>query len=437
MAVNGQLWYLTQGGADSSAPHNDDYSDARLSYINSDGTGATNLVQNTGVLPEPLATGFPAEVVVDTAAGLYYVLANSGNLGDNAKLLMGHIGSAAAPTVVFTFAADDVVNAIHIDPFNQRVYVGYTNVDLNTNLEGIVRFDYVPSSGAIAPFNGTLNNSFIVSQTTANVQSSTASAVDLMAVRDFDINYATNTLYFAQLTLGDGFESNLVWRIDLNNPTAAAVPLIPQTQFPLDYQGSVPDPDTGEPDSFGATNGFIYNVEVDSSRSLVYFTTQDRRPGGPSNPDNAIWVTSATNNGTVNATQVTLSGGGFNQTTFYPGDMVLDEVNHIIYVESEQGELGNNPDDDVILAFQLNGAGTAGTLIGTFTPTPGFHSVANIGGMTFELAGTTRRLVRHLEPRCREDQSDAVVDRSDHHGHRWQSSGERRRYRQRQLCRQR
>ena len=89
MAVNGQLWYLTQGGADSSAPHNDDYSDARLSYINSDGTGATNLVQNTGVLPEPLATGFPAEVVVDTAAGLYYVLANSGNLGDNTKLLMG------------------------------------------------------------------------------------------------------------------------------------------------------------------------------------------------------------------------------------------------------------------------------------------------------------------------------------------------------------
>ena len=191
----------------------------------------------------------------------------------------------------------------------------------------------MPSSGAIAPFNGTLNNSFIVSQTTANVQSSVASALDLMAVRDFDINYATNTLYFSQLTLGDGFESNLVWRIDLNNPTAAAVPLIPQAHSARLPGQPCRTPIPANPILFGATNGLSTTVEVDSSRGLVYFTTQDRRPGGPSNPDNAIWVTSATNNGTVNAAQVTLSGGGFNQTTFYPGDMVLDEVNHIIYVE--------------------------------------------------------------------------------------------------------
>src|SRR5262249_93847 len=52
-----------------------------------------------------------------------------------------------------------------------------------------------------------------------------------------------------------------------------------------------------------------------------------------------------------------------------------------LYVESEHTNDGVGPDDDVILVFQLDAAGTTATLIDTFTP--GFGGIANIGGMQF------------------------------------------------------
>ena len=56
MPVRGQLWYLTQGAG----------GDARLTYINGDGTNSNLVVDNDPTLD--LATPFPEDVVVDTAA---------------------------------------------------------------------------------------------------------------------------------------------------------------------------------------------------------------------------------------------------------------------------------------------------------------------------------------------------------------------------------
>ncbi|BCH33357.1 hypothetical protein MesoLjLc_52870 [Mesorhizobium sp. L-8-10] len=355
MAVTGQLWYLTQGGN----------TDARLVYVNDDGTNQTVHVDNSPTTD--LVTGFPQEVVVDWAAGIYYVLVNGGPSGDGAMLLMGQVGSPAAPTVVHTFAADDIVNAIHIDPINERLYVGYTDLDLDPNQQGILQFSYNPLTGAVT------DNGFIATQTTANVQSSVPGGLDLFDVRDFDIDYSTNTLYFAQLTLGDGFESNLIWKIDLDNPTAPAVPLLQQSQFPLDGDGV----------DFTTLNGFIYDVEVDSSRGLVYFTTQEEEPGGGSPGESAIWVINGSATGSTPATKVTLSGLSA-PLNFYPGDFVIDEARHILYVESEETDDGIGADDDVIYAFQLSADGLSATLIDTITV--GLNgTAANIGGMTFNV----------------------------------------------------
>ena len=360
MAVGGQLWYLSQGSS----------TDGRLAYINSDGTAATTVLQNDGTPPEPLGHAFPQDIAIDTAAGIYYVLINDTS-GSTGVLLMGHIGSAAAPVVVQTFPADDIVNAIQIDPVSHRLYVSYTDVDLNTSLQGVVQFNYDPLTGATTPKNGTINNSFIVTQATANIQSSVADGIDVMAPRDFDLDLTTNTLYFTQLTLGDGFESNLLWKIDLDTPTMAAVPVLQQSQFPMAGDGS----------TFTSPNGFIIDVEVDSSRGLVYFSATEQYPGGGNLSQNAIWYIPTSASGSTAATKVTLSGPGFNAANFYPGDMALDAVNHILYVESEQGTDGSGS-DDAVLVFQLNGDGTAATLINTISPSL-TQNYTNLAGMTF------------------------------------------------------
>ena len=47
MAVLGQFWYVTEGAAENTAPHGDDFSDARLVYINDDGTNQNALANAT------------------------------------------------------------------------------------------------------------------------------------------------------------------------------------------------------------------------------------------------------------------------------------------------------------------------------------------------------------------------------------------------------
>src|SRR3954451_21540018 len=100
MPSSGQFYYLAQGNP----------TDARLAYINVNASSGSNTNGATTVLFDnnpglDLATAIPEEVQVDWAAGVYYVISNGGNTGTIARVLMGHIGSPAAPTVVWTAAS--------------------------------------------------------------------------------------------------------------------------------------------------------------------------------------------------------------------------------------------------------------------------------------------------------------------------------------------
>ena len=117
MAVTGQFWYLGQG----------DPTDARAAYINNDNTNHTVFIDNSPTTT--LGTGFPQHIAIDWAAGLYYVISNGGPSGTNAQLLVGQLGSAAAPTTAFTFPGNDgvntdIVNSIQINPYTHHLYVG-------------------------------------------------------------------------------------------------------------------------------------------------------------------------------------------------------------------------------------------------------------------------------------------------------------------------
>ena len=369
MAVTGQLWYLGQGGS----------TDTRLSYVNNDGTNHTVFIDNSPTLD--LGTNFPQHVAIDWAAGLYYVISNSGPGGDGATVLMGHLGSAAAPTVVFTppgndGAGSDLVNTIQINPYTHHLYVGICDGFGDTpSFQGIRDFTYDVTTGALTavPTNG----GYLVNQNQANIQSSTGDGLDLADPFDLAIDPDTGFLFFTQLLLFDGVEHNSLWRVDLNNPTAPAFQLVPQAQFPLDLPGT------------NGPNGFLYDVEIDRVTDLVYFTTQSLQPFGFSGydaADNQIYFISETANGSTNATALTITGLPAGNH-FYPGNMTFDQLNRRIYVESEEG--GSGSADEVIYVLQLDGAGSSATLIDTITPSPAFSATdANLGGMTFDALAT-------------------------------------------------
>lgn len=351
MPTRGQLWYLTQGAG----------GDVRLTFINSDGTNSTQEANFAD-----LGSNFPEDVVMDTAAGLYFVLIGDGT-GTNASILVGQIGSAAPPVAVETYDPfGEAAFAIHLDPFNNRLYVSF--IDFNNfgdTTQGIKVYDYDPATGALS------NEQFIFTQATADVDASVGDAfLELFVPRDFDFDFQRGYVYFAQNTLGDGFESNMVWRLDLNNPTAPAVPMAPQAQFPLDGDGV----------DFTTLNGIIQDVEVDVDSDRIFFTTHAEDTTDDTGED-AIWMvaSASTADGSLDAIKLTLVG--VDLTDFFPGDIAYDEVNNVLYVESEHTNDSSSPDDDVILVFQLDAAGTTATLIDTISP--GFGGIANIGGMQF------------------------------------------------------
>jgi len=355
----GQVWYLTQGGTN----------DARLVYVNSDGLNHTTVFDNNPTTD--LGTGFPEDVALDTAAGLFYVLSGGGD-GSNSRILMGRIGSATPPTTVETYnATDNLVYAMHIDNINEKLYVSYIDVGagFGNTTQGIKVYDYNTTTGALS------NEQFLVTQATAGITNS-GTGTGIFIPRDFDIDTQRGFLYFTNVSLGSSVETNMVWRLDLNNITAAAVKLAPQAQFPLDGNGT----------DFTTLNGIITDVEIDISANRAYFITHAEDTFDP-DAENAIWMvaSASTTNGGSNAVKVTVVG--VTAADFYPGDMTLDEVNNILYIETENNSDGNaSSDDDVIWVFQLDAAGTTATLINTITP--GFGATANIGGMQFNTLPT-------------------------------------------------
>ncbi len=341
----GQLWFMTEGGD----------ADTRLAHINNDGTAPTTAVDNggAGVGDDKFISSFAAEVGLDTAAGFYFGLLNSGPLGDHAYLVRGVIGSSATPTTVVDFPDDIIVNSIQVDAINHRIYAGYMDGQ-TADPAGIRIYGYNPLTGALT------DQGFLVTAVTDS--RGQESGFDILDPRDFALDSSIGRLFYTE-TLTGGVNATGLFRLDLSNPNATTQ-LVNQAQFPDD-----------------GSNGYIIDVEVDQTTDLVYFSTESQYPSpdaGYNAAQNVIWYISenASSGTAVKVTLVGLPGGN----VFYPGDMTFDQSTRQLYVESEEN--GSIDSDDVIYVFQLDGAGTTATLINTINP--GLtNSGANIQGMTF------------------------------------------------------
>ena len=352
---SGQLWYATEG-ADG---------DARITRVNSDGWGHSVLFDNgtSGTGDDKLSSNFVADVGVDTAAGVYFVFTNAGSTGLDGKLSYGLIGSSAAPTVAFSLGSGVVSNGMQVDAINHKVYVGYQdNNGVTDTGTGIRVYSYSTTTGALT------DQGFLI--TAASDDRAKESGAHVLDPRDFALDPTAGSggyLFYTEL-LSTAVKSVGLFRLDLGN-LGHTTQVVAQTQFP----------DSG-------ANGFIYDVEVDQTTDLVYFTTQSFSPYDTAQPgsanynaaQNAIWYI-AENASAGTATKVTLSGAV--GTYFYPGDMTFDQNTRQLYVESK--EIGNGSADDVIYVFQLDTAGTSASLINTIYPTTFTASSANIQGMVF------------------------------------------------------
>ncbi|MGR4865241.1 M10 family metallopeptidase C-terminal domain-containing protein [Caulobacter sp. LARHSG274] len=351
---SGQLWFTTEGGD----------ADTRIVRINNDGSSQTINIDNTPGT-DPLPSSFQADVGLDTAAGFYFGLTNSGPGGDNAILVRGAIGSSATPTTVVDFPDTVIINGMQVDAINHKIYVGYQDgsgtAPANT---GIRVYGYNPLTGAIS------DQGFLV--TSATDSRGQESGFDVLDPRDFALDSTVGRLFYTELLTG-GVAVTGLFRLDLASPNTTTQ-LVSQTQFPDD-----------------GSNGYIYDVEVDTSTDLVYFTTESNAPSpfaGYNAAQNAIWYISE-NASSGTAVKVTLVGAV--AATFYPGDMTFDQVNRQLYVESEDD--GSGSTDDVIYVFQLDALGTTATLINTFFPSPTFVSAGgNIQGMVFSQLPTLGNL---------------------------------------------
>ena len=281
MPTTGQLWWAGEG----------DPQDAHIVFVNSDGTNQTVEADND---PTPeLVTGFVQDVGLDTAAGFFFAIVNDGAFGTGARLVRGQIGGSGPATVVADFRMnigdefdDIIVNALHVDNINEKIYVTYQDPNGDASNTGIRQFGYDPLTGAV------VDEGFLVRadlETNKEIDPDNF-GLDLLNVRDFELDLSSNTLYFTELFTGFLQEQGL-YRMDLT--TKVITQMVSSTQFPDD-----------------GSNGFIIDVEVDASTGRVYFTTESQAPfGSPGyNPvHNAIWYVDESADNAV-ATQLVLVG---------------------------------------------------------------------------------------------------------------------------------
>ena len=346
MPFSGQLWYITEGGD----------AETRLVRINDDGTSSTIVADNggPGTGDNDFISSFTTDIGVDTATGFYFAIANAPSpQNDTAYLVRGPIDGSSPPTIVVDFADSLIVNTIEVDATNRKIYVGVQDgTGANGAITGIKVYTYDASTGAVT------DTGFLTTANTDNRPD--VGAAKVLDPFDFAIDDSIGRMFYSDSV--DGLTSGL-FRLDLSSPNTHTQ-MTTAAQFPTDL-----------------SNGQIMDVEVDQTTDLVYFTTRSRSPSPSANydaNDNALWYISenATN---ATATKVTLTGlpGG---NVFYGGDMTFDQSTRQIYLESS--ESSPSATDNVIYVFQLNGAGTAASLIRTINPGLTVNN-AVIEGLTF------------------------------------------------------
>ncbi|HEY7808522.1 MAG TPA: Ig-like domain-containing protein [Croceibacterium sp.] len=368
-ATTGELWFLTEGGEPNS----------RLSYVGNDGSTDTVFIGNTAGSPTTLGTSFPEDVQVDWAAGVYFVLSNGGPDGSNGEVLMGHLNSSAAPTVVYTAPTSDSLNTLQIDPITHHLYVGKLEASGDETQSGILDFTYTPATTTTLALTPVATNGgwlFTTSQV-SGLPDDPAVGFPVLDPRAMTLDHATNSLFFVN-ELDGGADENQIYKVDLSNPTHVTA-LTEASQFPVTTDGSA------------FSNGYITGVQVDPSTQLVYFTTHSQHPSPDAtynvNTDHIYYISESASGSTA-ATALTLTGTP-NASLFYPGEITIDLQNRQIYVASEQRGDGTGTDatsgDDSIFVYQLDTNGFSASYVRTITPSPAFTEIAdNIGDMTFD-----------------------------------------------------
>lgn len=369
MPTRGQFFIGTDGGL----------GDTRIAYYNEGTTTPFLVTDNTPT--QDLLRNVVSDIVVDSAAGFYFAIVNDG-VGQSAYLVRGSIATGGPATILVDFGnaaagavggTDPYVNALSIDPTNNRLYVGIQNTTtLAANDVGIRQYTYNGSTGAI-----TDNGYLVTVQSSGRPQEA---GLNILAPYDMDINTTTNTLFFTEQLSGNATSMGL-FRLSLSSPNTI-VQVVSQAQFPDN-----------------ASNGFIYDVEVDNSTNIAYFTTTGGAPspGAYNAAQDQIWyVTNASTASGATAVALTLfdTNGTTNFRTvglgsiFFPQSLIFDQSTRQLYVTSQNREAGDAAsNDDAIYVFQLNAAGTQGTLVNTITPAFGSNA-ANITALAFNSVPT-------------------------------------------------
>ena len=218
-----------------------------------DGSTDTVFIGNTAGSPTTLGTSFPEDVQVDWAAGVYFVLSNGGPDGSNGEVLMGHLNSSAAPTVVYTAPTSDLLNTLQIDPITHHVYVGKLDAGGDETLSGVLDFTYSPATTTTLALTPVSTNSgwlFTTSQV-SGLPDDPAVGFPVLDPRAMTLDHATNSLFFVN-ELDGGADENQIYKVDLSNPTHVTA-LTEASQFPVTTDGSA------------FTNGYITGVQVDPS----------------------------------------------------------------------------------------------------------------------------------------------------------------------------
>src|ERR1041385_1322326 len=229
MATTGQFWFLTQGSPD----------DSRIEYIDVSALSGSNTAGAQTIFADNttgnLQADFPSDVQVDWAAGVYFVLVNADpSFGSGGEILMGHINSAAAPTVVYTADPSDSLNTIQLDVYSHHLYVGDLQAFGDPDTTGIRDFTYSPAT--VTPLTLTDNGFLVTSSQQSAIPNDPLAGVPIFDPRDFALDHSTNQLFFVNETDGFVFTNEIYW-LDLSDPTNLH-PLLEQSQFPIADDGS-------------------------------------------------------------------------------------------------------------------------------------------------------------------------------------------------------
>ncbi len=361
MPTTGQLFIGTDGGL----------GDTRVAYYNQGTTTPQFLVlDNASGLN--LLTPTVEDVAIDSAAGFYYAIVHSGEEG--ARLVRGSV-TGGAITVLADYrnniadtTDDTIVYSLQIDPANGRLYVGMQNNQGAAPAQTGIRSYSYNSAGAITDLG------FLTTVTSSGKP--LEGGFSVLWPYNMDLNTTTNTLFWNELLNGGAVDSIGVFRLNTSTPNTI-VQVVSQVQFP----------DNG-------SQGLIYDVEADNATDVLYFTATvgAPSPGAYNAAQDQIWyVTNAST--ATNATAVALTLFDTNGTTnfrtvglgtiFFPQSLTLDQSTRQLYVTSENFDNGTaTSNDDRIYVFQLNAAGTQGTLVNTIFPTFAGNS-ANITALAF------------------------------------------------------